>query len=295
LTLNGEPAGYSLQNGYAFIQNDWKSGDKVVFKLPMLVKKIKANEKVKADLGKVALQRGPLVYCLEWPDNADGHVLNLVLDQNEPINAEFVPELLNGVTVLHGQAKNAVETEEGIKAEKTVPFTAIPYHVWANRGPGEMTVWMPETAEYARPIPRPTIAGSSKIIASVTKSSLRSINDRDLPENSNDHSVLYHHWWPQKDTMVWVEYEFEKPSKVSETSVYWFDDGPDGGCRIPESWKLFYKKGKNWVLVDAKGSYPNLKDMLNTIQFTGISTPALRLEIKLQKEYSTGLYEWIVK
>ena len=295
LTLNGEPAGYSLQNGYAFIRNNWKSGDKVVLHLPMTVKKIKANEKVKADLGKIALQRGPMVYCLEWPDHKDGRVLNLVLNQNEPIEPQFMPELLNGVTVLHGKARNAVETENGINAEQTVPFTAIPYHVWANRGPGEMMVWIPEAPEFARPIPLPTIAGSSKINSSKDKPSLRSINDRDLPENSNDHSVLYHHWWPQKDTTVWVEYEFEKSSKVTETSVYWFDDGPDGGCRIPESWMVFYKKGGKWVPVKVNGVYPNLKDTLNTVQFEAATTSALRLEIKLQKEYSTGLYEWIIK
>ncbi len=295
ITHNGEPAGYSLKNGYAFIENNWKTGDKVVLHLPMAVKKIKANENIKADLGKIALQRGPLVYCLEWPDNKDGRVLNLVLDQNVPIEAVFKPEMLNGITVLTGKAKNAIETEKGVNADQMVPFTAIPYHVWAHRGPGEMMVWIPESPEFARPIPRPTIAGTSKVTSSNGKTSARCLNDRDLPGNSNDHSVLYHHWWPQNDTVVWVEYEFEKPAKVSETSVYWFDDGPDGGCRIPESWKILYLKGENWLPVTVRGEFPVMKDALNTISFENVTTSALRLEIQLQKEYSTGLYEWIVK
>jgi hypothetical protein len=80
------------------------------------------------------LQRGPIVYCAEWPDNPNGKVLDLTLQDNEALNAQFEPQLLNGVEIIKGRALNGDKQEQD--------FTAIPYFAWANRGPGEMTVWM---------------------------------------------------------------------------------------------------------------------------------------------------------
>ncbi|MGH9752503.1 MAG: hypothetical protein ACREA2_06930 [Blastocatellia bacterium] len=72
--------------------------------LPMPARRIVANEQVAADRGRVALQRGPIVYCAEWPDNPDGHVRNLLLPDSANLTAEFKPDLLNGVTVIKGKA-----------------------------------------------------------------------------------------------------------------------------------------------------------------------------------------------
>ena len=98
----------------------------------MPVREIKANEAVKDDAGKIAIQRGPLVYCAEWPDNKNGHVLNLYLNSENGYTTEHLPALLNGVTV--------IKTTDNVKQ----PFTAIPYYAWANRGAGEMMVWIPQ-------------------------------------------------------------------------------------------------------------------------------------------------------
>jgi uncharacterized protein len=131
LTVNGVPAHYSLDKGYAVIKRKWKKGDHLSIDFPMPVRRIIANEKVIADQGRVALQRGPLVYCAEWPDFKDSKVLNRKLSDKEDIKAEFRQDLLSGVTILTGKAD----------------FIAIPYYTWANRGQGEMAVWLLSTED----------------------------------------------------------------------------------------------------------------------------------------------------
>jgi DUF1680 family protein len=78
--------------------------------------------------------RGPIVFCAEWPDNPNGRVLDLTLPIDQPLTAKFDPQLLNGVEVIKGRALNTDKEEQD--------FTAIPYFAWANRGPGQMTVWL---------------------------------------------------------------------------------------------------------------------------------------------------------
>jgi len=295
LTVNDAPADYILKNGYAFIANKWKPGDKVELDLPMPVKEIEANPMVAADRDKVALQRGPLVYCLEWPDNKDGHVLDLVLDTANIPLPSFNPQLLNGVEILKGKGWVAVRTEKGNQTAGEQDFTTIPYYAWANRGTGEMEVWMASKPSAAHPALAPTIASRSRISGSAQGRSLKSVNDLDLPFSSNDHDVLYFHWWPKKDTTEWIRYDFTGKTRVSACSVYWFDDGPWGGCRIPESWRILYKKGDRWIPVKTRGAYPVIKDKINTIMFKAVNTDALRLEVRLQKEFSSGIYEWMME
>jgi hypothetical protein len=261
----------------------------------MPVKKVVANPLVAADRDRVALQRGPLVYCLEWPDNQDGHVLNLLLDSTTELKSSFNPDLLNGVEVIHGKASVPERNENGKLFLADQSFTAIPYYAWANRGAGEMEVWVASEISAARPVPLPTISSRSKVSGSTQGRSLKSVNDLDLPSHSNDHDVLYFHWWPKKDTTEWIQYDFTGKTKVSECSVYWFDDGPWGGCRVPSAWRILYKSGKNWVPVKVKGKYPITKDRLDEVSFKAVTTEALRLEVSMQKEFSTGVYEWIVK
>jgi len=295
ITLNGDPVNYILKNGYAVITNHWKNGDQVELNLPMPVKKIEANPLIYADRDRVALQRGPIVYCLEWPDNAGGHVLDLVLDPSAELVASFDPHLLNGVETVKGEAVNAIATAKGNRLALKKDFTAIPYYAWANRGAGEMEVWIPTIAAAARPVPPPTIASRSKISGSTEGRSLKSVNDLELPSGSGDREVPYFHWWPKTDTTEWIQYDFAEETRVSACSVYWFDDGPGGGCRIPASWKILYKSGNRWIPVNVTGGYPVNKDKLDTAAFQAVVTTALRLEVTLQKDFASGVYEWIVK
>lgn len=297
IILNGKELTYKIEKGYAVIERSWVKGDKVTIDLPMDIKRIEANSKVKDDKNRYALQRGPIVYCLEGPDNKDATVMNIVVDKSQPINAVYNPALLNGVMTLQmkgSSTKRQLDTDVLLKSEQDV--TAIPYYSWANRGAGEMEVWIPFEESAAKPKPAPTIASKSKVSSSSNNQRmLRGLNDQYEPQDSRDASATYLHWWPKKNTTEFIQYDFDKEYTVSESSIYWYDDGPFGGCRIPASWKVLYKNGNDWVPVKNIGDYPIAKDKYNTIKFEPVKTTALKIEIQQPVDNSTGVHEWIVK
>ena len=144
IKLNNKSVDYKIENGYAVLKKNWRKGDGVEVSLPMEVRKVVANPQVIDDLGKVALQRGPLVYCAEWPDN-NGKASNFILPANIQFSTEFKKDLLSGVTVLKADAIAVLVDEGGMKVSTMQqPFMAIPYYAWAHRGKGEMMVWFPQ-------------------------------------------------------------------------------------------------------------------------------------------------------
>jgi DUF1680 family protein len=145
LTVNGQAVDLELERGYARLTREWQAGDVVDLRLPMPVRRVVAQEQVKAARGKVALQRGPLVYCAEWPDNPGGSVRHLLLPDDTALTAQFAPALLAGVTAIKGRALSRTQDEGGAALETEQDFTAIPYYAWANRGPGAMAVWIDRT------------------------------------------------------------------------------------------------------------------------------------------------------
>jgi DUF1680 family protein len=295
LMLNGKSIDPKVEKGYAVVKRKWQAGDMLTIQLPMDIRKIVADEKVLADKNKYAVQRGPIVYCAEWPDQKDGHVLSLVFDRDAGWKAHFEPDSLNGVELLTSEAKQAKRTlEDKIILSKKETATLIPYYSWNNRGPGEMMVWLPCSEESSHPLPAPTIAYRSKVTGSRESRALVALNDQYEPVNSNDHSRPFYHWWPKHDSWEWVQYDFEKPEKVSHVRVYWFDDGPDGGCRIPETWELLYKTGGKWIPVNTLAAYQVTKDAWDEVEFEPVTTSSLRMRIKLSKEFSSGIHEWIV-
>lgn len=126
-------------DGYVHLKRSWQAGDVVELDLPMPVQRVYANEKVKEDNGKVALMRGPVVYCIEAVDHPEVEIASVALAKKADLRAEFRAGLLGGVTVLEGKALAGGKNE--------VPLTAIPGYAWANREKGAMTVWITETAK----------------------------------------------------------------------------------------------------------------------------------------------------
>ena len=294
LKVNGSGIPLNIEKGYASINRTWKRGDVIELALPMPIRRVIANELVEADRGRVALQRGPIVYCAEWPDNPQGHVRNLMLADNAKLTAEFKPGLLGSVIVIKGNAVALAYDQQDKVIKSEQEFTAIPYYAWANRGPGEMIVWIPTIEAAARPLPRPTVASASKVTVSGGRNP-RAINDQAEPESSEDASNTYFHWWPRKGTTEWVDYTFEKSAAVSEAEVYWFDDTGHGECRVPRSWRVLYKDGDQWKAVENREGYAVEKDRYNKISFKPVTTNALRLEVTLQPNWSAGIQEWKVK
>ncbi len=296
LMVNGKPAAYQLENGYAVIKREWKKGDVIQLTLPMPIRQVAANKKVVADQDKIALQRGPIVYCAEWPEHPEGRVLNLVVNPETAFTASYRPDFLDGVTVIKAEVEQSKRTMDHQINVSKATFEAIPYYAWANRGPGEMAVWFGTKPSASRPLPAPTIASKSKLSASHVTKTLIALNDQAEPKNSNDHDNIYYHWWPMKDTLQWVQYTFDKPETISSTNVYWFDDGPWGGCRVPASWRLLYQnESGEWKPVQPKGPFGIAKDQYNELYFEPVKAKALKMEVMLPKEYAGGIIEWSVK
>jgi len=139
LRVNGKEVAMELKRGYAAVTRKWSAGDVIALELPMPVRRVLAHAKVVNNAERVALERGPIVYCAEWPDN-DGKVLDIVLDDDVGLKAEYRKDLLHGVTVLAGTLKSGKQ------------FTAIPFYARANRGGGEMNVWIARTKAAAKRI-----------------------------------------------------------------------------------------------------------------------------------------------
>lgn len=297
ITVNGQKVAYDTKKGYAVIRRQWKKGDKVVIDLPMPVEKIMANERVKADLGKFAFQKGPVVYCLEGPDYADSTVQSIVVDTSAAIASSYKDTLLNGITMLVSKGySSARQPNSDQLIIRDAEVKAIPYYAWNNRGSCEMEVWIPYEASAARPKPAATIASGSTVSASLhNKRMFSALNDQYDPADSKDNSALYLHWWPKKDSKEWVQYDFNGEFTVSSSKVYWFDDGPWGGCRVPKSWKIYYKKDGQWVAVNNTSDYGIEKDKYNKVTFDPVKTTALRLELQLPADNSSGIHEWIVE
>lgn len=127
-TVNGEPCVPEMHGGYAVVRRQWRKGDVVEIDFPMDIHRVVSNEKVEENRGRVALERGPIVYAFEAADN-DGKVLGKSLPADATLTSEHVPDLLGGVSVVRATAGQGT-------------LTAVPYCVWSNRGPGEMAVWM---------------------------------------------------------------------------------------------------------------------------------------------------------
>jgi DUF1680 family protein len=143
LLLNGKPVDFRNENGYAVVKRSWKTGDILEFITPMEVREIVSRPELKQNNGRVALQYGPLVYCVEGADNA-GSAWNFIMHQQVSYQVKYEAGLLGGVNTIRFNGKIMSVSPDG-KAIQTgdQPITAIPYYTWNNRGAGEMQVWLP--------------------------------------------------------------------------------------------------------------------------------------------------------
>ena len=118
---------------------------------------------------------------------------------------------------------------------------------------------------------------------------------QDGEEPSSTDAGTHFDWWPAKGTMVWVQYTFEKPSKVSQTQVFWFDDTGRGECKVPVSWRLLYQDGDQWKPVETQAKYTVEKGAYNQVAFQAVTTTAVRLELTMQPNWSAGIHKWHVE
>ncbi|MBB6730194.1 glycoside hydrolase family 127 protein [Cohnella zeiphila] len=149
LTVGGKAQDYRVENGYAIVERTWADGDTVEWLLPLETKLVAAHPLIRADAGKAAIQRGPLVYCVEEADNG-APVASLSLADEPKLAERFDAGLLGGCVVVEGdgQVDDASAWADSVpyrpleKRTKPARFKAIPYYLWGNREPGEMSVWL---------------------------------------------------------------------------------------------------------------------------------------------------------
>ena len=268
LTLNGEPVVIVLNKGFAQIHREWRPGDKIELELPMPVRRVAAHAEVKDDVDKWAIERGPLVFCAEGADNG-GKVLSRVLSCDSQFEVVPRPDLLGGIMAVKIMPPGKGDT-----------ITAIPYCLWENRGPNEMTVWF-------RSKPAPWDASWCN-----PSDSIEACFNGRTPKNSADKRIPRLTWWDHKGTTEWVNRYFDKPTNVSQVELYWFDDSGHGGCRVPQNWRLLYLDGDQWRPVEGAGTYGVNRDRFNRVDFTPVTTRGLRLEVRLQPKFSGGILQW---
>jgi len=290
--VNGTAVAVACEKGYVPIARTWRQGDTIDITLPMPVRRVLANDRLEADAGLVAIERGPLVYCAEWADN-EGRVANLVLDDDAPLTFEERPDLLNGLNVITGEG-SALRIEAGrLRAEKKT-ITFIPYFAWSHRGLGEMAVWIAREPGRAHPSAEPTYASRAGVTAS-SGTAVMAVNDQFEPKNSGDDYAGWFSWRPGPDSVEWIQYDFEKPVRVSEVQVYWADDRNSDEDGLPLSWEILYRTGEEWRPVRNAAPYGVEKDAYNVVAFDAVRTSALRLAVRLSGRRPSGILEWKVK
>jgi len=305
--LNGKPYdNLRMLDGYAVLCRYWDPGDVIELDLPMPIRRIEAHPKVQADIGRVAIQRGPIVYCFEEVDNPEG-VANIVLPKDPKFTAKHRGDLLGGVTVIEGVDRGGRK------------ITAVPYYAWDHREPGDMAVWVRQDGKSRtpplddpawegklyRPLDPTTLGPPTPFSPSELSTpsashcwgpdSTSALNDQLEPSSSNDHGIPRLTFWDHRGTNEWVQYDFDSAQKVSAVEVYWFDDTGRGQCRVPESWKLLYRDGDAWKPVAGASTFGTEPNKYNRTTFTPVETTALRIEVRLKSDFSAGILEWKVK
>ena len=180
--VNGEAVQNELKDGYFCIDRRWKKGDKVEVHFDMEPRTVKANNKVEADRGRIAVERGPIVYCAEFPDN-NFDIFSVFMNRNPKFEVVEKPDLLYGINQLKTGAQTLGYDDQGRLTTTDVNLTLIPYYAWAHRGSGAMEVWLPQELSASRPAMPATLASESKIDASHRASSISAINDRLVPKD----------------------------------------------------------------------------------------------------------------
>jgi len=291
LKINGAAvARPAMVRGYARLFGTWQRGDVVELELAMPAVRVRCRPEVKADQDRVALMRGPIVYCAE-PTGAGFRARNVFLPPDAPLAPKHRADLLGGVTVIDAgfQAKFG-----GAPQLRATELVATPYYAYANRGPSDMRVWVPEKVDLVQAA---TLASNATPSASHCwkLDSVNAVNGGEAPVSSNDISRPRLSWWDHKGTTEWVQYDFPA-AKVSKVGVFWFADrAANGGCDVPQNWRLMCKDGDAWKAVTNPSGYGVEPDKFNEVTFTPVTTTGLRVEVQLKPGWSGGICEWRVE
>ncbi len=318
----------SEPRSYLVIDREWKDGDKVVLTLPMRVSiRVWTQNK-----NAVSVDRGPLTYSLkigeEWKPFGDKAWPGCEVFPTTPWNYGLAvdpkkPEDSIQVVRKAGPFPQQRFCHEGTAIELRAKARKIPE--WTLDRHGLVAVLQPSPVYTEEPLETVTLIpmGCARLrisafpIASTSPEAHKwqappqpayrasashchggdtvdAMCDGLLPKNSNDHSIPRMTWWNHLGTKEWVAYKLPKPRTISWADVYWYDDTGQGQCRVPASWKMFYREGDAWKEVKLAGgsAYGTAKDAFNRIAFEPVTAQEVRIEVQLRPEVSGGILEW---
>jgi hypothetical protein len=311
------------------IDRTWRAGDTVVLQLPMSIK-VRTWERNK---NAVSVDRGPLTYSLkigeDWQSKPSNHAdfpdwdvlpttpwnYGLVLDDQNPA-ASFQVVKKDAPLANSPFRQDTVPLALTVKARKIPGWQADHNHLITTLQPSPVATDQPEETVTLIPMGAarlrlsafPVIgtgpdahewSAPAKAMVSAShcfeNDSVDAMVSGMEPANSNDQNIPRYTWWPERGAKEWVQREFAKPRTVSATSVYWFDDRPGGGCRVPASWKILYRAGDQWKPVEEASAAGVETDRYNRVTFKAVDTTGLRIEIESQPDFAGGILQWKVE
>ena len=263
--VNGEKFDFTPEKGYCSIRRAWKAGDTVEVAMNMAVRRIKAHDAVVNDRNRLAVERGPILYCAEGADNENAYHAWM------PADASFSDTSIS----IGDQTFPALKSSNGL--------TLIPYCVWCNRKPGnEMQCWFP--AE-----PPPFEASASHCFRN---DSVNAAFDGLEPKSSAGGKIPRMTFWDHKGTDEWLQCDFSKPRTVDAVEVYWFDDSGNGECRLPESWSVEWRPSADAPWRPSGAECEIAKDKFCRAKFSeAVKAQAVRVNVKLRAGFSAGVLE----
>jgi DUF1680 family protein len=297
IRINGEDASFILDKGYVVIDRTWQEGDVISYSLPMKIRKIISDERIEYNHERFALQRGPLVYCIEGYDNPEIEIMDYRYDLEGEFSTLYDRNILEGTQVLKGTA----ETRSGSQPE----ITLIPYHLWNNRENGKMEVWL--SSKEFKPLSDSLIlldilAGDSTSTNHVSAwEDLDAIYDLYDPQNSGDKGpAAFGNWMYNGGTVGvwnWVQYNFHIKYWVCASDVYWWDDNQ--GITLPDETYLSYWDSTTASFIEIPGTRGTQVDgtikwdQYNSKAFSPVNTNKIRLNFR-GNEKAQGILEWML-
>lgn len=300
LRINGETIeNVIVEKGFAVLTRTWNTGDVVQLELPMPVRYVHADEKVIADIGRVAITKGPLVFCAEDKDNAHDIFSYFVDNISAENNISFISGgELNGITQIDVPAKTIEKYNvEGIQ---DVVLKLIPYYAWNNRGAAQMMIWFPKTDELAKenfyiaPEFIKSLEASHSFVggAGYGPEDVYSVIDGLIPSNSSSTNIPRWTTWPQKGINQWIVAHFNRPVDIARTAIYWYED--TDGVKMPSSWSMEYYENGTWkdFPLSLNCKYGVTKNKFNTASSDiAISAEKLRINMTPQSGKTVGILE----
>lgn len=294
--VNGKKVRASVQDGFFPVRRQWMPGDMVELELDMPVRFSVADERVEADINRVCVTRGPLLYCAESPDNEYPANRYMLADtRQEGTAGVFEDGLMSNIRTITLDA--AALTVEGEQVQ--APVQLIPYYAWNNRGDNTtMNVWFArDSATLAAGLPR-LAANVARVEATHTYSGddVMAVADEKRPAHSFDNTIPRWTSWSKVGEVQQLTVFLKKTQNIGSVSVYWYED--NSGVKLPVSWTMDYRAEGEWKTFEpyTTDSFGLEKDQFNMVHPSSeIAADAIRLNIEPRKDKAVGILEIIVE